>query len=164
MGGRNASSLRALADEVARHSLRIDAGRMVLGIPACRDYVSVHLSAVQRQSGSRLARDVLDRGCSCTAHVLDSQWRARKPGLAGTEAAVEAEREQTDLCGAENLGGTNFSARLDFHYVAYDSRHRFLHVRVLLGKLLVPDVPPGIRTLNSSLSGGFQFRSHHRRC
>ena len=89
MGRGHAARVRALADATARLRLGTDARRLVLGIPAGRGSVPLHLSALQRHSGPGLAGDVLGRDRAGTLHAVDSGARRGEPDLARTTAPEE---------------------------------------------------------------------------
>src|SRR5262249_32319781 len=112
MGRGYASGSRTLADAPARPGIRADVGRLVLGLLAVGSSVPVRLPVVCIDSGSRLARDVLDRNRSGIVDTMDSDASAGKPRVAGTSGGAEAgPQRRTADCGSQGVAAGDFSRK-----------------------------------------------------
>src|SRR4029450_11714297 len=147
MGGWYATRSRTLAHSVQGPGLWTAARWVVLGIPAVGGNVSVHLPALQRNARPGLASDVLDCHRARPAHSVDSEKRSGKSGVArATTHPARRGALRPPEAGTKDVVDTHLPEGPARHHHSEHSSYRGLHVRVLLGQLLVPDVPPGIGT------------------
>ena len=165
MGGEWAAGMplvhRALAGETARARVGPAARRVVLGLSARGRGLPVHLSALQRHAGHRLARHVLDRDhsgassrCGSARKVPESPvWLERQRHLNDERAGkLEAKMSlvrifQRDLIGTTIQTTLVIGAFMCIYYSI---------------ALLVSDVPARQRPRNAAVPGRVQPRRDRR--
>jgi Major Facilitator Superfamily len=86
-------------------------------------------------AGPGVASDVLGRDWPGALHTVDPRARSGESDLAG---AVEKRGD----CDPQDVGRPNLPTRSDWHHHPHDAGDRVVHVHLLLGQLLVSNLPP----------------------